>query len=1348
MTDVSYFDRDRQFHEEWLGLAQPLEGLVFSVPVLVDAQIRPRVTAQLTALLESFVLERPGGPVITELRSFFRDFLGYNLPGMMVERSALDPSLSFYAPEGGQELRPSFALTRGPFVTPEAEDPFALFDPTPPPSQAASPAPSPWALVWDMRDDAPLADDAPPLSLDKPEERTGPWLYPPTAKFERLLRHTGIPIGLLCHGDELRLLYAPPREASAHLTFRLSTLRESGGRPVLAALHLLLHASRAYTSEPAHTLEGLLLESRHRQADVTHELALQVFEAVEILLQGFEQAADRDRIDERQNWLRAALDEGDQHLYQGVLSVVLRLVFLLYAEDQSLMPVEHPLYAQHLSVSGLYEQLRQDAGAHPESMHHRFGAYGRLLALFRATFLGVSHGDLSLPPRRGKLFDPASWPFLEGGLPGSSAAIVLPEQRAAVRPPSIDDGTLYRVLHRLIVFQGQRLSYQTLDVEQLGSVYESLMGYYVLKTDSPAVRVGPQAVWVELNALQTLSPTERKKLWKESCGLNTGPAESLERAIQEAGSDPTRLLEALSQLSPGRKTERSRHRVEAHRLVLQPGDERRRTGSHYTPRALTEGIVARTLEPILLSLGPTPTADQLLQLKLCDPAMGSGAFLVAACRQLADRVVAAWTAHGQLPAIAEAHADPHLHARRLVAQRCLYGVDKNPAAVELARLSLWLVTMSRTLPFTFVDHALRPGDSLVGLDYAQLQGFHWQPSPQLDFCHAALTDALEQAVSMRTEILSLAEQDAVVAQQEKRRLLDFSEQAMARVRLIADVCVGAFFDNGTQRERESERVRRMDLVRSWLEGHDALEPILQGLRDRVRQTQTPFHWGLEFPEVFFAGRKDPLAGGRAHAGARFDAIVGNPPFAGKNTIVEGNGPCYLDWLKTVHVDAHGNSDYSAHFFRRSAPLLGDHGAFGLIATNTIAQGDTRSTGLAWLVKEGWTIFDATNSLPWPGAAAVTVSVVHMAHGSAVHRVQGRLDGRPVSCINSMLKPSLERAEATALSSNAGGAFVGSYVLGMGFVLTPEERETLIHRDARNAERIFPYLGGQEVNTSPTQSFDRYVINFGQLSLEEASQWPELLKILEERVKPERLQTKDASVQRWWLFSRPRQELYAALKPLQRCLVTSAISKHRCFAFQPTNRIWSHNVYVFPVETFTFFAVLQSRIHTSWVELTASGLEDRGGYRPSDCFETFPFPQGDPRGVLEGLERVGERLYQSRAQYMQETEQGLTRTYNALKDPACVDERIRALRALHEALDKAVLEAYGWSDLTVPPFCPMSAEDTAAVQRFNDTVIDRLYALNAQRAQEEQKQAEKPEAKKGHKRPTKPKEGLGPLFGGK
>jgi hypothetical protein len=1068
------------------------------------------------------------------------------------------------------------------------------------------------------------------------------------------------------------------------------------------------------------------------------------------------------------------------------LSVVLRLVFLLYAEDQALLPVEHPTYANHLSLLGLHARLSHDVGAHPESMHHRFGAYGQLLALFRAVFFGVKHGTLELPPRRGRLFDPNTYPFLEGGQPDWTAAGTDAGARAEARPPSLDDGTIYRVLHRLVVFGGQRLSYRTLDVEQIGSIYESLMGYHVLRLESSAVRIGKHGLWVETAGLRALSATDRARLLKESCGLNPGPIQAIEKALKAAGDDEAAALEAISVHAVGRRSDILRHRASSGRLVLQPGEERRRTGSHYTPRSLTDKVVRRTLEPLLACLGEERTPDQILQLKICDPAMGSGAFLVAACRELAGEIVAAWTRRGELAKIIERYGDAHLHARRLVAQQCLYGVDKNASAVELAKLSLWLVTLSRQLPFTFVDHALRHGDSLVGLDFKQIEAFHWAPDAQSEFVRGILHDAREQAVELRQQILALADYEDPISQAEKSRLLEFSQQAIDRVRFVADLCVGAFFAETKDPARKKERQRRLDLVETWIRRERfaadekrtdeeraedraisaAALAELEPLGVKARNQLTPFHWWIEFPEVFFEERPDPLQGGIANGAALMEAVVGNPPFMGGTAISTRLGDGYRDWLLTVHDGSSGNADLAAHFFRRAAMLLGKHGAFGLVATNTIAQGDTRATGLASLARQEWSLYDATDSMPWPGAAAVTVSVVHAAHGRAVGRVQPRLDGMSVQAINSRLRPNPERADPVALVQNAAFSFQGSKIYGEGFVVTPDERDALIAKNVKNARHMFPYLGGEDANTSPTQSFDRYVIGFGQMSLEEAEQWPDLMKIVRERVKPERERLKDNAdgrdyKSRWWQFGKIRVTLSNALASLKYCLVTSGISKHRVFVRVPAAWTFTHNLYVFPLEGSTAFAVLQSRVHIAWADLLSSGLEDRGGYRPTDCFETFPFPVADPRSTVPELESIGEHLYEARTRFMVSADQGLTKTYNALKDPANDDPRISELRRLHEAMDRAVLAAYGWSDIVVPPFCPTSDQDRETIQAFEDEVIDRLYVLNAERAREEQRlglsskrrrastsdddaPAEAPKAKKTAAR-KQPAAGQGKLF---
>jgi hypothetical protein len=1326
-------DVEKRFHETWLGMVQPVEGLVVSVPVLVDAQCMEKLGPEAQVKLIELCPPTgtgdagPEGFTLQSLPKLLEELLELT-PDLFDAGEAIPEAMHHYVPEGRQVLKPTLGLRKqGAGAEPTPEEGAEV--------TAAGRAGAAYAmLVWDTEAAAAQAGAAGAgigLDLDKPETVTGPWEYPPAAKFDRLLRHARVSIGLLTNRQVLRLVYAPHGESSGHITFRIEDMVTVGGRPILDALVMLLNANRCFGVRDDVALPALLADSRRRQANVTNELAEQVFDALGILLSGFEAAAERDG----RNLLEDALARDHDHLYKGLLTVLLRLVFLLYAEDRGMLPVDERLYAEHLSVLGLFERLQADAGAYPDSMPRRFGAWAQLVSLFRSVFLGMAHGSLQMPARQGALFDPNTYPFLEGWGPAGAAPVVIPEHRAGVQVPTVSDEVVFRVLDKLVIFEGQRLSYRTLDVEQIGSVYEALMGYHVVRTQAPAVRMKPSGVWLSVEEAMAEPPARRAKWLKEEIGMVKAQAEKLAEDLQAAKTDETRR-EALLTYAKGRtKAARAHSTARAGQLVLQPGSERRRTSSHYTPRSLSAPIVRRTIEPLLACMGETPPSDQILELKICDPAMGSGAFLVEACRFLGDHLVAAWTREGKLEEIAKKSPgeDPTLHARRLVAQRCLYGVDKNDAAVELAKLSLWLVTLAKDLPFTFIDHALRHGDSLVGLNFDQIKAFHWKPGKQVHLAEQVLGEALEEAIAIRQKILELAEDGSAEGQREKRRLLSDAADACDRARLLGDVVVGAFFAKEKDKDREAERTRRFDLVQKWLGGDREAEAELRGLQQEIRARLPVFHWMLEYPEVFYAERPDPLEQARVNRAACMDAFVGNPPFAGKNGISDMGGPAYLPWLCEVHEGAHGNADLSAHFFRRAAIMLGSHGTCGLIATNTIAQGDTRATSLQFLTEGGASIYDATESMPWPGEAAVTVSVVHLAFGNVASGVQKRLlGGHEVPHINSQLKAGAERSDPETLTANAGAAFVGSYVLGMGFTLTPEARDALVASDKRNAERIFPYLGGQEVNTSLSQNFDRYVISFGTMSEDEAGRWPDLLGIVRREVKPERdkLRNNSDGIRRktyWWQFGRWTPALYAAIAPLKRCLVCAIVSKHLMFSFQPTDRIFSHKLYVFPFERTTQFAILQSRIHAPWAWLLSSTMRNAGiNYSASDCFETFPFPAPDPRTVHPALDSVGERLYAARASYMVDENVGLTITYNRLKDPANTEPRILELRHLHEEMDRTVIAAYAendpegkWDEVAVPPFCPMNAEDEAALKAFEAAVIDRLFALNAKRAKEEE-----------------------------
>lgn len=1281
------------FHDEWLGMVRPIDGLVVAKQALLDAQVaRPEASRELRETLEGLLTPLTSEPglgrlAVTDMTRLFADVLGLGIERWRCGEAL--SGLSFTIPDTGQILQPTRALVRS------AES-------------------APIALTWELPSGLPL---------DERETVTGAWDYPPAAKLDRLLRHTGVPIGLLTNGTHLRLMYSPHGASTGALTFRFADMVTAAGKPLLDAFVMLLHARQWFSVPPDKQVPRLLAASREAQGKVTKELADQVLEALHILLAGFE-AADGGAA------LNAAYrdpDRGGDHVYAGLLTFMLRLVFVLYAEDNGLLPVDNPLYAQHLSVLGLHAELAADAGAYPDAMGRRYGAYGRLVSVFRAIFFGVSHSTLHMPPRHGELFSPHVYSFLEGVTEPSSPGPNDVDGRRRVTLPLIDDETIYLVLHRLLVLGEERLSYKALDVEQIGSVYEALMGFSVEQLTAPAVCLKKSRTWLTGEQLAAEPAGARGKWIADELGLAKADADRIAKAV---GS--LRKADAiLDALAPFVTT--TPPRADAGRYIIQPGTERRRSGSHYTPRTLTAPIVEKTLAPLLAVLGAVPTSEQLLALKICDPAMGSGAFLVETVRQLGDHVVAAWRREGKggglLPAHGPAHAadDAVPLARRLVAQRCIYGVDKNPHAVTLAKLSLWLITLAKDKPFTFVDHALRHGDSLVGLDLDQLTAFHWEPAAQVDVVERELRQVLDEAVVARERIVALAVDDSPAAQREKERLLRDASDAVGRLRLIGDLVLGAYFSSTRNVEREAERVRRRDQVAAWLASDRDTVPgeLLELARD-FRAQIPAFHWMIELPEVFWSKRPDPLNQSERSGKAWIDGFVGNPPFAGKNNVLAmDGGEALLEWLKQVHPGSHGSADYCAHFFRRVAHLIGDHGTVGLIATNTIGQGDTRGTGLQRILADGGMIYEATRSMPWPGEASVAVSVVHVLRGGCALSYRARrLDGFEVAAINSRLRAGYERADPVRLGANAGRGFVGSYVLGTGFVLTSADREALVAKNARNGLRTFPFLGGEEVNTSPTQDFDRYVINFGDLSLEEANKWPDLIAIVREKVKPERDRLNDNADGRrrksyWWQFGqKTNPALQRDLATVDRCLVTSIVSKHLVFSFQATDRVFSHRLYVFPVDGMGHFGLLQSRLHNAWARLLSSTLEDRLNYSGSDCFETFPFPRD---ASLMSVAAIGQLVYEFRARFMVETNQGLTTTYNLLKDPDCDIDRIEdihKLRQLHESLDRVVLDAYGWADIAVPLFCPANDVDRAAIALFEDLVIDRLFALNAERATEE------------------------------
>jgi N-6 DNA Methylase len=1029
-----------------------------------------------------------------------------------------------------------------------------------------------------------------------------------------------------------------------------------------------------------------------------------------------------------------------------LLTVLLRLVFLPYAEDRDLIPsrpdrTARDFYDQGYGVRSLHGRLLEDAARYPDTMDERRGAWGRLLALFRLVHTGDGTGWIRA--RGGKLFDPAAFPFLQG-----QAA---PEDPPRV--PPVSDGAVLRVLGLLLTLDGERLSYRTLDVEQIGSVYETVMGFKVDVLEGPALAIkagrnNRTPVFVDLADLLKKRGADRLKSLKEDANRQGTLSARQAQPITAADSE-TALAAALAPLVDDRGSPRAQVRPRGTPL-LQPTDERRRTGSHYTPRDLTNPIVEHALAPAFERLGENATPEQVLALKVCDPAMGSGAFLVEACRQIAARLVRAWTLHaGTRPPLAD-DEDEDLLARRLVAQRCLYGVDKNPMAVDLARLSLWLATLARDHEFTFLDHALKAGDSLVGLTEAQIESLTWTDERQGSLWAGLVRQRRDEARDRRESIRAAADDVTLAEQEAKHRLL---ETTLEQARTIGDAVIGAFFAG----KRMRERLERRNAIFGPLTNDAAWEAMgasAASLRTGEHAVR-PLHWEIEFPEVFGA----PNPG--------FDAIIGNPPFAGKNTLINSHREYYLDWLQTLHEGAHGNSDLVAHFFRRAFGLLRPGGCLGLVATNTVGQGDTRQSGLRAVIGAGGSILRVVRRLPWPGEAAVVVSIVHVLRGVARSPV---LDGRQVRRVSAYLVEGDLDDSPAPLAANAGKAFVGMYLLGLGFTFDDEaaargraspvtEMHRLTAKDSRNAERIFPYLGGEEVNTDPRHAHRRWCIDFNDFPLRRermtktwavmdereraqcrtrgrvpddypdpvAADWPDLLETVDRLVKPERQAKRGSeSASPWWQFLRPRPGLRAAVKGMDRLLVRALTSSNFCtFTYLPSGIVYDQTLIVFADQSVATWAVLSSGLHEVWTREFGSSLKDDSRYNVAECFDNFPCPESI---TVPCLAEPAQAYYDHRAAGMVARNEGLTKTYNRFHDPAERSPDIKRMRELHHAMDVAVLRAYGWDDLAdtaAPEFLTATTEPDHRYEDrlfwpapFRDEVLARLLALNAERSAQE------------------------------
>lgn len=1320
--------------DDWLNLVDPDGAFITGV------QLRAAfphgfdpMPAELRAELRSLLA---GADEDVSGRSMLRDWMLRTVldwGDLLVDGQQIPATALVRAVEHGVQLRPAMALV-------DADDANRV---------------RVGVFVWptgtrlDRRPDVAVAGDT--------------WTASPVQRAETWCRESGVPLALVTDDDHWVLAWAPRGAPAASCRWRLSDLADE--RILQAGLVSLLGARRFFAVADDDTLERLFERAADAEAEITKGLGLSVRRSVELLVA----AISRDNVASDGAVLRGVAAE---EVYEAAVTVLMRLVFLLFAEERRLLPAEDPLWAESYSVLTVRDQLRELELIIGESaMDDRHDAWHRLLATFRAVHGGVNHDRLTMPAYGGSLFDPDRFAFLEGRRTDPD------DGPGPGRPVKIDDRTVLAILEALLTIQvrsgrgrvAQRVSYKALDVEQIGHCYEGLLDHGAARVDVLALGlVGPDGGEPEIaiDDLEARAASGADALceWLSDKTLAGRTPSALAGLLgkQPDGIELARLRVACGHDDANVERVKPfwgliRNDLRDLPIVLLPDSlyvtqtsTRRNMGAQYTTKALAEEVAQYALEPLVYEPGPQNEPErerwqlrrpeEILGLRVCDPAVGSGAILTAAGRYLADRLVEAVIEHGpsespfaeRLAQLAAASVEEQVTlARREVVDHCLYGVDKNPVAAEMAKLSLWLTTMAKERPFTFLDHAIQTGDSLLGItDIEQLRWLDLDPSRrkgQSGFQTLALDTRIKEATDLARRLQDLSVvtvRDAT----EKQRLHQELRTKLSDLSIVADAIVGAALSTAgkrglTMEERLSTQLDRIRVALSDTSSEveqSAALATLESFATGWLRTDLPdeipmpwerqcLHWPLAFPEVF-------LSEGRT----KFDAVVANPPFLGGKRISGANGVAYREHLVTAVANSEpGSADLVAYFILRMSALAA---TFGSLATNTISQGDTREVCLDRLVNNEWSIYRALKSEPWPNEASLEIAKVWMT--CRPWRADAVLDGARVQQVSSSLeRRSRVTGPPLALAANAGSSFIGAYLWGEGFVLDEDQAQSLLANDPRNRDVLGAFLTGRDLNEDPMQRPSRWVINFHDWPLERAKTYPDCFELVERLVRPVRAKVKRAAYrERWWRYAEPGFARDEAVAGLSKVLAIALVSKLALPAWIPNGYVVGHKCGVFAYQDDCHFALLSSSTHWWWAVRWSSSLGGIGNinYSPTDVFETFPQPQPLFEGAWEELSELGRLLDEFRRSLMVRSNLGLTKTYNRVHDPAEHDADIVRLRELHVELDYAVRDAYGWSDLALDHHhweTPQGVRFTVS-PAAKDELLDRLLELNHERYAEE------------------------------
>ena len=447
----------------------------------------------------------------------------------------------------------------------------------------------------------------------------------------------------------------------------------------------------------------------------------------------------------------------------------------------------------------------------------------------------------------------------------------------------------------------------------------------------------------------------------------------------------------------------------------------------------------------------------------------------------------------------------------------------------------------------------------------------------------------------------------------------------------------------------------------------------------------------------------------------FSAVLGNPPFLGGTKISSSYGSELLEFLKNNYDGPGNRCDLAGYFVQKFYQITSENQFCSMIGPDSLAEGDTRRGGLLVNIKQNGKITDAIKRVPWQGDAAVMVSLVTFCKGQYSHQIT--LDGKVVSSISAMLREGVIHDSPEPLDENAGMYSEGFKPYAQGFIFDDNdekanphfEKSAIIRSHPESKEIIKKYISGRELNNNPDFNSEREIIDFEEMTLQEANKYPQLFQIVQSKVEPERA-TKSLAVQKapYWLFYSNRPSIRQYMRAADQFLVNSNVTKHLNFVFLNQDFIPSHALQVHFRSNFWEFGILQSYVHEAWVRFFCSTMKGDLRYSTKDGLLTFPFAERS-----DNLDDTAKSLYEYRSEVLLSREIGLTELYNMFHDSENTKQEIVKLRELHNKLDNAVLLAYGWNDIRIQREFITTEYGLRYEPNINikNKIIARLFVLN-------------------------------------